>query len=409
MAIELPEFATGAINEVEPTPAEKESGWTLGDAPPSAYFNWLHRLTYQSLKDIIGLLAIQQGNAISHQEVGGQITDNGSPTAVEGRTSLYDNTNGILIVGLVSTIGGTNFTAFSRSLDNGTSFEEQYLHGSGSNDLQRGAISPGNYALVSWGGVTGAYAYAPSPYTTWTFVSSGPFPNNLSGHHPISGYVVSPVAGGSKLAMVSEEDTGADAELLLADAVTPPASGAAFTTVDLSTKARRLRGIATNGVRNVIACHDDTGSTAGVLHALAGEGGVVGEWTFVGLDSSAEAALDIAWNGQVFVALVDKGATIDVYTSADAVTWAQGEVWASGLSRLIADPETSLVIAYRDDAAEMKVARNDCSVFASVINGSDNGMVPGPVANYDRLSYDLIRKRLFGFNPNTINTCRRSL
>ncbi len=43
----LPAWNTGGANNTEPSGAEKIAGWTVGQQPPSSYFNWLQKLYYE--------------------------------------------------------------------------------------------------------------------------------------------------------------------------------------------------------------------------------------------------------------------------------------------------------------------------------------------------------------------------
>lgn len=43
----LAAWNTGGANNVEPSSGEKVTGWTVGQAPPSSYFNWWQRLIWQ--------------------------------------------------------------------------------------------------------------------------------------------------------------------------------------------------------------------------------------------------------------------------------------------------------------------------------------------------------------------------
>lgn len=43
----LPAWNTGGANNTEPSAGEKVSGWTVGQQPPSSYFNWWQKLTYE--------------------------------------------------------------------------------------------------------------------------------------------------------------------------------------------------------------------------------------------------------------------------------------------------------------------------------------------------------------------------
>jgi hypothetical protein len=42
-----PQWNTNGTNRVEPPSGQKASGWTIGQAPPSSYFNWWMNLVYQ--------------------------------------------------------------------------------------------------------------------------------------------------------------------------------------------------------------------------------------------------------------------------------------------------------------------------------------------------------------------------
>lgn len=45
----LAAWNTGGANNTEPSAGEKITGWTVGQAPPSSYFNWWQRLVWQWL------------------------------------------------------------------------------------------------------------------------------------------------------------------------------------------------------------------------------------------------------------------------------------------------------------------------------------------------------------------------
>lgn len=46
----LPEFAASATNIAQPTSDKRAAGWGTNEAPPSSYFNWLHRTSYDWLR-----------------------------------------------------------------------------------------------------------------------------------------------------------------------------------------------------------------------------------------------------------------------------------------------------------------------------------------------------------------------
>lgn len=52
----LPQFSTSGANVVAPTSGLKATGWIAGSRPPSQIFNWIHKLTYDYLAYLAGIV-----------------------------------------------------------------------------------------------------------------------------------------------------------------------------------------------------------------------------------------------------------------------------------------------------------------------------------------------------------------
>lgn len=52
----LPQFSTSGANVVAPTSGLKATGWIAGSRPPSQIFNWIHKLTYDWLNYLAGII-----------------------------------------------------------------------------------------------------------------------------------------------------------------------------------------------------------------------------------------------------------------------------------------------------------------------------------------------------------------
>lgn len=52
----LPQFSTSGVNVVAPSSGLKATGWIAGSRPPSQIFNWIHKLTYDWLNYLAGII-----------------------------------------------------------------------------------------------------------------------------------------------------------------------------------------------------------------------------------------------------------------------------------------------------------------------------------------------------------------
>lgn len=82
----LPAWNTGGANNTEPSAGEKISGWTVGQQPPSSYFNWLQKLYYEwaAYLDDLEAQALHWTAAHIFDEKITVATSNATATAISG-------------------------------------------------------------------------------------------------------------------------------------------------------------------------------------------------------------------------------------------------------------------------------------------------------------------------------------
>ncbi len=115
----VPEWNTGLANNTEPSGAEKITGWTVDDEPPSSFFNWLQNLAGAWLKwfDERIFDGSTEDDLVIHAPDPG--TGAGGDLTLRGADSA-DNTGGDTVVGAGDSVG-TNLGGGALTLQTGES------------------------------------------------------------------------------------------------------------------------------------------------------------------------------------------------------------------------------------------------------------------------------------------------
>lgn len=105
--VSLPAWNTGGANNTEPSAGEKVSGWTVGQQPPSSYFNWWQKLTYEWTAYLDDLEAQAMNWTAEHvfDEKITVATTNATATAISG---VGGSTSGIGVAGTAQVTSAGN-------------------------------------------------------------------------------------------------------------------------------------------------------------------------------------------------------------------------------------------------------------------------------------------------------------
>lgn len=385
--IYLPEFATSATNEEEPSAAKKAAGWTDGEEPAAEYLNWIHRRTYESAK---ATLALGQANVAGYHTALGLAHGAGSPgSTYTVEVALVDND--IIILGCDH--DGTDYQ-ITTSEDGGISFTDRAGPTTGAAPVL-GALSTGHYAVIVIS--PSLWLHSAYPYTSWSTVSTSTFTSTTlrrMGYLPIDGVPSMVVTG---------DGTATNCYVEYTPLSTRPTAAGDWTTLNLTgTSTFDLYGMDYNDEHLAIA--GSNAGTARVRWADTGTGGLAGDWTTQSTGGGS-TLYDVVWTGVRWVGLGATG-TITLSDGSDITSWTTISSTVDTLARhLVCDKETGVVYAHGSSSAGIWVSRDHGISWYEAITAASNTMS----CNAGKLGYDPQRRYIFGGDGAAIESFMRSL